>query len=102
MLPKNVTDAEMTDLFSQYGNIKDLQILRGSQQTSKGNFIVDIVYRNGPTHFHFSPIFHVHLACLSNGYVAAGCSFLKYETKEQAMAAIEALNGKHKIEVRDN
>ncbi|KAK3135746.1 hypothetical protein QOZ80_5BG0422890 [Eleusine coracana subsp. coracana] len=63
MLPKNVTDAEMTDLFSKYGNIKDLQILRGSQQTSK-----------------------------------AGCAFLKYETKEQAMAAIEALNGKHKIE----
>ncbi|KAL5202408.1 hypothetical protein ABZP36_013360 [Zizania latifolia] len=63
MLPKNVTDANMTDLFSQYGNIKDLQILRGSQQTSK-----------------------------------AGCAFLKYETKEQAVAAIEALNGKHKIE----
>ncbi|KAM0908196.1 hypothetical protein ACQ4PT_015635 [Festuca glaucescens] len=63
MLPKNVTDAEMTDLFSQYGNIKDLQILRGSQQTSK-----------------------------------AGCAFLKFETKEQAVAAIEALNGKHKIE----
>ncbi|VAH18576.1 unnamed protein product [Triticum turgidum subsp. durum] len=63
MLPKNVTDTEMTDLFSQYGNIKDLQILRGSQQTSK-----------------------------------AGCAFLKYETKEQAVAAIEALNGKHKIE----
>ncbi|VAH06823.1 unnamed protein product [Triticum turgidum subsp. durum] len=63
MLPKNVTDAEMTDLFSQYGNIKDLQILRGSQQTSK-----------------------------------AGCAFLKYETKDQAVAAIEALNGKHKIE----
>jgi CUG-BP- and ETR3-like factor len=67
MLPKNVTDAEMTDLFSQYGNIKDLQILRGSQQTSK-----------------------------------AGCAFLKYETKEQALAAIEALNGKHKIEVCGN
>ncbi|KAL6620141.1 hypothetical protein ACP70R_035280 [Stipagrostis hirtigluma subsp. patula] len=63
MLPKNVTDAEMTDLFSKYGNIKDLQILRGSQQASK-----------------------------------AGCAFLKYETKEQALAAIEALNGKHKIE----
>ncbi|EEC79095.1 hypothetical protein OsI_19720 [Oryza sativa Indica Group] len=27
-----------------------------------------------------------------------GCAFLKYETKEQALAAIEALNGKHKIE----
>ncbi|KAL5229270.1 hypothetical protein ABZP36_017535 [Zizania latifolia] len=63
MLPKNVTDTELTDLFSKYGNIKDLQILRGSQQTSK-----------------------------------AGCAFLKYETKEQAVAAIDALNGKHKIE----
>ncbi|CAO1940880.1 unnamed protein product [Urochloa humidicola] len=63
MLPKNVTDTELTDLFSKYGNIKDLQILRGSQQTSK-----------------------------------AGCAFLKYETKDQALAAIEDLNGKHKIE----
>lgn len=62
MLPKNVSDAEVSALFSQYGTIKDLQILRGSQQTSKG------------------------------------CAFLKYETKEQALAAIEALNGKHKME----
>ncbi|KAL2556722.1 RNA-binding protein BRN1 [Forsythia ovata] len=62
MLPKNVSDAEVSALFSEYGTIKDLQILRGSQQTSKG------------------------------------CAFLKFETKEQALAAIEALNGKHKME----
>ncbi|XP_031112424.1 RNA-binding protein BRN1-like [Ipomoea triloba] len=62
MLPKNVSDAEVSGLFSQYGTIKDLQILRGSQQTSKG------------------------------------CAFLKYETREQAVAAIEAINGKHKME----
>lgn len=31
--------------------------------------------------------------------VFAGCAFLKYETKEQAIAAIEALNGVHKMEV---
>lgn len=36
MLPKNVSDAELSALFSQYGKITDLQILRGSQQTSKG------------------------------------------------------------------
>ncbi|GAA0153325.1 RNA metabolism protein [Lithospermum erythrorhizon] len=62
MLPKNVSEAEVSELFSQYGTITDLQILRGSQQTSKG------------------------------------CAFLKYETKEQAVAAIEALSGKHKME----
>ncbi|KAL5712843.1 condensin subunit [Ranunculus cassubicifolius] len=62
MLPKNVSDAEVSALFSKYGTIKDLQILRGSQQTSKG------------------------------------CAFLKYETKEQALAALEAINGKHKME----
>ncbi|KAM7495927.1 hypothetical protein LguiA_020341 [Lonicera macranthoides] len=62
MLPKNVSEVEVSDLFSQYGMLKDLQILRGSQQTSKG------------------------------------CAFLKYETKEQAVAAIEALNGIHKME----
>ncbi|KAK1291823.1 Flowering time control protein FCA [Acorus calamus] len=64
MLPKNVSDAEVSALFSQYGNINDLQILRGSPRTSK-----------------------------------AGCAFLKYETKEQALAALEALNGKYKMEV---
>lgn len=32
-------------------------------------------------------------------FVSLGCAFLKFETKEQALAAIEALNGKHKIEV---
>ncbi|KAF3785951.1 RNA-binding protein [Nymphaea thermarum] len=62
MLPKTVSEAEVSDLFSKYGNIRDLQILRGSQQTSKG------------------------------------CAFLKYETKDQAISAIEALNGKHKME----
>ncbi|KAF3669828.1 RNA-binding protein BRN2 [Capsicum annuum] len=66
MLPKNVSDPEVSALFSQYGVIKDLQILRGSQQTSKG------------------------------------CAFLKYEKKEQAVAAIEALNGKHKMEGQHN
>ncbi|XP_041993236.1 RNA-binding protein BRN1-like isoform X2 [Salvia splendens] len=62
MLPKTVSDAEVSALFSVYGTIKDLQILRGSGQTSKG------------------------------------CAFMKFETKEQALAAIEALNGKHKME----
>ncbi|PON57206.1 Paraneoplastic encephalomyelitis antigen [Trema orientale] len=62
MLPKNVSETEVSALFSTYGTIKDLQILRGSQQTSKG------------------------------------CAFLKYETKEQALAALEAINGKHKME----
>ncbi|XP_028762254.1 RNA-binding protein BRN1 [Neltuma alba] len=62
MLPKNVSEAEVSALFSNYGTIKDLQILRGSQQTSKG------------------------------------CAFLKYETKEQALAALDAINGKYKME----
>ncbi|GKV12038.1 hypothetical protein SLEP1_g23242 [Rubroshorea leprosula] len=62
MLPKNISEAEVHTLFSTYGTIKELQILRGSQQTSKG------------------------------------CAFLKYETKEQALAALEAINGKHKME----
>ncbi|KAJ9543111.1 hypothetical protein OSB04_022818 [Centaurea solstitialis] len=62
MLSKNVSEGEVSELFSQYGTLKDLQILRGSQQTSKG------------------------------------CAFVKYDTKEQAVAAIEGLNGKHKME----
>ncbi|CAN6969826.1 hypothetical protein IGI04_033062 [Brassica rapa subsp. trilocularis] len=62
MLPKNVSEAELLSLFSKYGAVKDLQILRGAQQTSKG------------------------------------CAFLKYETKEQAVSAMEAINGKHKME----
>ena len=98
MLPKNVTDAEVSDLFSQYGSIKDLQILRGSQQTSKG---IAILYLN----FFWVGVFDwcsqarrfmlFSVCCID--YV--GCAFLKYETKEQALSAIEALNGKHKMEV---
>ncbi|XP_006307466.2 RNA-binding protein BRN2 [Capsella rubella] len=62
MLPKTVSEAEVLSLFSEYGTIKDLQILRGSLQTSKG------------------------------------CLFLKYESKQQAVAAMEALNGRHIME----
>ncbi|KAI4326477.1 hypothetical protein MLD38_031789 [Melastoma candidum] len=62
MLPKNVTEDEVSKVFSEYGNIKDMHILRVSQKTSKG------------------------------------CAFIKYETKEQAISALEALNGKHKME----
>ncbi|KAF7804803.1 RNA-binding protein BRN1-like isoform X1 [Senna tora] len=62
MLPKNVSEVEVSALFSKYGAIKDLHILRGSLHTSKG------------------------------------CAFLKYETKDQALAALEAINGKHKME----
>ena len=29
----------------------------------------------------------------------AGCAFLKYEAKDEALAALEAINGKHKMEV---
>uniref|UniRef100_A0A0D6QXE7 RRM domain-containing protein n=1 Tax=Araucaria cunninghamii TaxID=56994 RepID=A0A0D6QXE7_ARACU len=63
MLPKTVSDAEVSALFSKFGNIKELQILRGPQQANK-----------------------------------AGCAFLKFETRDQAVAALEALNGKHKME----
>ncbi|KAK4779813.1 hypothetical protein SAY87_015919 [Trapa incisa] len=62
MLPKNVSEEEVSALFSNYGTVKDMHILRGSQHTSKG------------------------------------CAFLKYETKEQAVDALNALNGKHKME----
>ncbi|KAK6141305.1 hypothetical protein DH2020_024941 [Rehmannia glutinosa] len=37
---------------------------------------------------------------LLRGYqqTSKGCAFLKFETKQQALAAMEALNGKHKME----
>ncbi|KAJ7563882.1 hypothetical protein O6H91_03G128800 [Diphasiastrum complanatum] len=62
MLPKSASDADIKAVFSRFGTIKELQVVRGSQQATKG------------------------------------CAFLKYETKEQAMAAIEAINGIHKME----
>lgn len=89
MLPKNVTDAEVSAIFSKYGNIKDLHILRGSQQTSKGkkkNFCISGQY------FFYKFIFF-------NSISTTGCAFLKYETKEQAVAALDALNGIYKMEV---
>lgn len=42
----------------------------------------------------------IHLnSNLTNSFILVGCAFIKFETKEQALAAIEALNGKHKMEV---
>ncbi|GKE23972.1 WD40 repeat-containing protein MSI4-like protein, partial [Tanacetum coccineum] len=31
--------------------------------------------------------------------MVVGCAFVKYETKEKAVAAIEGLNGNHKMEI---
>lgn len=105
MLPKNVSEAEVSDLFSEYGTIKDLQILRGSQLTSKGtsfiilDFLLDwlLVSRINLNCNSSQPI--QWLFCMS--FHNVGCAFLKYETKEQAISALEAINGKHKMEVRD-
>ncbi len=36
---------------------------------------------------------------LSLGHGITACAFLKYETKDQAICAIEALNGVYKMEV---
>lgn len=44
MLPKTVSDVELSALFSGYGTIKDLQILRGSSQTSKGSIPIVLVF----------------------------------------------------------
>lgn len=42
----------------------------------------------------------IHLKSkLTYTFICIGCAFLKFETKDQALAAIEALNGKHKMEV---
>lgn len=97
MLPKNVSEDEVSGLFSQYGTIKDLQILRGSQQTSKGSFrFVSAWFSWSYERYHtFSWIFTISSICCSS----SGCAFLKYETKDQAVAALEAINGKCKMEV---
>lgn len=39
------------------------------------------------------------MGCSVLPFSIAGCAFLKYETKEQAIAALDAINGKHKMEV---
>ncbi|KAL3686285.1 hypothetical protein R1sor_008859 [Riccia sorocarpa] len=62
MLPNSVTEADVSNIFSKFGRIKELSVIKGSQPNSKG------------------------------------CAFLKYESKDQAIAAIEALNGHHKME----
>lgn len=87
MLPKNVSEEEVSALFSKYGAIKDMHILRGVQQTSKGTSKFN----------NRLAVFSVYLVLLS--YVLAGCAFLKYERKEEALEALNALNGIHKMKV---
>lgn len=94
MLPKNVSEGEVSALFSQYGSLKDLQILRGSQQTSKG-----LIFQNYPFNNNNLRVVDVDSFFMVLFTMVTGCAFVKYETKEQAVAAIEDLNGKHKMEV---
>ncbi|KAH7352805.1 hypothetical protein KP509_19G065300 [Ceratopteris richardii] len=61
MLPKTATEADLTPIFSPFGTIKEITIMKGSHATR-------------------------------------GCAFLKYETKEQALAAIKSLNDIYKME----
>ncbi|KAI5072529.1 hypothetical protein GOP47_0012635 [Adiantum capillus-veneris] len=61
MLPKNVSEADLTPVFSPFGVIKELTVIKGSQ-------------------------------------ASRGCAFLKYELKEQALAAIKSLNEIYKME----
>lgn len=61
MLPKNASEADLTAVFSPFGVIKELTVIKGSQASK-------------------------------------GCAFLKYDTKDQALAAIKALNDIYKME----
>lgn len=61
MLPKNVSEADLTAIFSPFGIIKELTVIKGSQ-------------------------------------ASRGCAFLKYESKDQALAAIKSLNEIYKME----
>lgn len=101
MLPKNVSEAEVSELFSKYGTIKDLQILRGSQQTSKGTCLGILSF--SPCLLPYHLLLTLQVFSTNNlelyFFLVAGCAFLKYDTKEQALAALEAINGKHKMEV---
>lgn len=82
--------------YSKYGNVKDLQILRGSQQT-KVISCREVAFLMNRMICIVSNVY-----CLLTLLFAAGYAFIKYQTKNQALAAIEALNGKYKIEVCQN
>ncbi|KAF2599734.1 hypothetical protein F2Q68_00009820 [Brassica cretica] len=120
MLPKNVSEAELLSLFSKHGTIKDLQILRGAQQTSKAS-LLQVKYADGElerlehklfvgmlpknvSEAELLSLFSKHgtikdLQILRGAQqTSKGCAFLKYETKEQAVSAMESINGKHKME----
>lgn len=39
MLPNSVTEADVTRVFSKFGRIKELSVIKGSQATSKGEIV---------------------------------------------------------------
>ena len=102
MLPKNASEMELSRLFSKYGTVKELQILRSSQQTSKGIdlnlYLKSFILVSKYLEFDYLCQSNTLHYCLHN--TLAGYAFLKYETKEQALEALEAINGKHRMEVR--
>lgn len=60
MLPKTVSEADVAAVFAQFGAIKELTVIKGSQASK-------------------------------------GCAFLKFEARDQAAAAINALNDNYKM-----
>ena len=79
MLSYTTSDENLRALFGRYGKVEESAIIRGPDGTSKG--------------------LPSQLNSRSLPYLRPGCGFIKYSTRVECLAAIDALNGKYTIEV---
>ncbi|MCO5595546.1 hypothetical protein L7F22_049591 [Adiantum nelumboides] len=115
MLPKNVSEADLTPVFSPFGVIKELTVIKGSQ-ASRGWRRQRLDVDTGSDDVEQAGTGHVALEASSSRMAPSkrsrvepdadsvlassivGCAFLKYESKDQALAAIKSLNEIYKME----
>ncbi len=74
MLSKKLSEEEVKSMFSSYGSVQDVSILRSADGKSKGGLNAE---RRG---------------CLIHWTVPTGAAFVRMGTKSQAMQAISALH----------
>jgi len=90
MVPKTMNEDDIKTLFSKYGEIEELSILRGNDGNSKGSF----PFPSFSSDFERSLSSHFIIILVSKG-----CAFLKFRERSHSQAAIEELNGKLKLPV---
>ncbi|KAL8513480.1 hypothetical protein ACS0TY_012809 [Phlomoides rotata] len=114
-VPKYMTESELLDVFKEFAVVDEVRVIKDKATgVSRGCCFVICPSReeadkavsachdkktlpgaSSPMQIRYAD---GELEKLGSPQSKKGCAFIKFETKKQALAAIEALNGKHNME----